>query len=241
MNCKFSNTARGALTLLLAGPALLAQATPEGLGVSLNLHGGLQTISRRDNLAVSDFGLGLELSHPWGEGSAAAELGFLYKAGSQALLDPTTIATVNQAALDPTASRDSRKNQVDGLIFRLSYTQPIGTVALRAGLEFMGAHFHQEYIADVSGTSTLGAFRDTYNGVLDKTTVVVNPFVGFSFPLDEVQTLHLTLTTFSYKTLDYVHVAGTVGDTNGWHTDQDFVRSTHRTLPKVEFTYGIRL
>lgn len=236
-----SEHARSALVLLLAAPVLLAQADPQTYAVSVNLHLGMQAISRRENLGVNDFGLGVEVSRTLGQGSLFGELGFMYKPGSQMLLDPAGMPTTNGAVMDAD-SKDSRKNQVEGITFRLGYTYPLSSgVSIRAGLEVMGAHFRQEYMADVSGSTTTGYFRDTYNGVVDKTNLVVNPFVGFTFPIDDVQTLHLTLTTFSYKTGNYTHVAGSVDDTNGGHTGLDSIQTKQRMLPKVEFTYGIRL
>lgn len=228
----------GLVTCLLStAPVLLAQES--GFEGALKFRGAFQVASTKDNLSPALMGAGFELGYPTSAGILAGELGLFYKPGSQYLKDLGQGGLASGAGLDRSNSVDSRKSELNGYYLRLSWEKPLTCISVRAGLQVANARFREEYIGDLQGSVGGAAFRDSYNGVLQKSAVTFSPFVGVKIPLVPSQYLEIQVIALGYTANTYVHVAGTVAASTGGHTDQDHILENKRTVPHLEVAYGI--
>ncbi len=226
-----------AIAVMALAQASFVHAVDTDWSGSLKVRSGFQVASRKDHLSPQMLGFGVEASGPLASGRIGVELGFFYKPGTQHLIDPQFMAVVSGKTVAPKASADSRKNQVEGLNLRLSYELPRSWGAYRAGLQVGSLKFRQEYVATVGDGST---YEDTYNGVVDKGSLSVSPYIGVSFPVLEHHALEVNLLALNYKAAHYIHVAGTVSDKNGGHTAMDSIQTTSRFVPHVEVGFAFR-
>lgn len=225
-----------AVFAILAGASL--QAQDAGLGVALKLRTGYG-LSQADGLARRTFGFGFDFSEGLGGGRLGLELGYQYKPGNQFLLDPSTIATSKGTTVNPLISVDSRKNQLGGVDVRLSFAHPIASSpwSWQVGTQIGGSKFRQEYIGDVTDGAT---YEDTYNGIATRTTLPVSPYAGLVWNFSPEDALELNLMVLNYTAANYVHIAGTVRDSMGGNTAQDFVSTRKRSIPHIELAYAFR-
>ncbi|MCL1908622.1 MAG: hypothetical protein FWG12_04555 [Holophagaceae bacterium] len=234
--------------LLCAGAAFAmlsahAQAQEEGFFGGLKLRGALQLLPKEDNLRQHYLGLGYEVGYNFSFGKMSAELGILYKPGIQEVADLTRMQ-VSQGAnpIDLAWSADSRKNQLDGLTFRVVYEMPMDKFSLRGGLQFGALKFRQEYVADITDARENPTYRDNYNGVHDVGGLTISPFVGITFPVMKDNFVEVNLVGLNYKAVDYVHVAGTggVSTVQNANTTRDYIKETSNLLPHIEVAFGFR-
>ncbi|MCL1908411.1 MAG: hypothetical protein FWG12_03465 [Holophagaceae bacterium] len=234
--------------LLCAGAAFAmlgahAQAQEEGNFFSgLKLRGGVQMYPIEDKLMQYYGGAAVEVGYHFGFGKLSAELGILYKPGRQYLKDVAQMQNVSNNPFDMTWSVDSRKNEINGMTFRVAYEKPMDTMTLRGGLQFGALKFRQEFRGDVRGqnTSSDAYFRDTYHGVTDLGGLTISPFVGISVPILTSHFVEVNFVGLNYKAADYVHVAGTeLGNTDG-QTKRDYIKEDGRLIPHIEVAFGFR-
>ncbi|MCL1907991.1 MAG: hypothetical protein FWG12_01330 [Holophagaceae bacterium] len=221
----------------LLGVSATAEET-DGFFAGLKLRGSVQATSREDNLMPVYMGFGLECGYQFSFGRLSAEFGYMYQQGRQYLDDLTKMENQGSSPIDIPWSVDSRKNQLSGVTLRLAYEKPLDKFLLRGGLQLGGLKFRQEYVALVDDED--GTFGDAYNGVIDQGNLSVSPFVGISFPFLTHHFLELNLVGLNYKSIDYVHVAGTVEDWGSGHTSKDRIAENSRMIPHLELTFGFR-
>ena len=231
--------------LVLSAPAAQAQERPVEL--ALKVRYGYQLGSAKDNLAPRTLGFGVEASRKIGPGRLGLELGWQLKSGNQYRVDPQDSASIESKAgqvLMPTLAADSRKNEMDGLMGRLTWQQSLNAdFALTFGLQAGGTRFRQEYMADIQTAAQsapgTAVSRDTYNGALSEGKFNLSPLVGVSWRLDEGSSLELNIVALRYQALNYLHRAGYVAGTNN-DTSRDEIVRTNRTVPHFELGYVLR-
>jgi len=263
MNAHGIFRAGAALALLSAYAGAQEQQSENGFFAGLKLKTAAQAASRQDNLMPTYLGFGFECGYQLDFGRLSAEVGFMYKGGRQYLTDLTKMenaseATTTEAWGDPwmcdinlNKSVDSRKNQLDGLTLRLAYERPFKSFLVRGGLQLANFKFRQEYIGDVRDED--GYFRDAYNGVTDKGGLSISPFLGLSLPILTNHFVELNVVGLNYKSVNYVHVAGSVvyysivngviSDGNGPQNSQtklDRIEESSRFIPHIELVFGFR-
>lgn len=207
---------------------------------ALKVRGGYNVVSAKDGMTGALLGFGFEVNRTQDWGILSAELGYFYKPGNQYLVDPSAHVADATVTIDPVNQADSRKNQVSGVTLRLAYEKPFEDFGLRFGVQLGSSQYRHEYVADVFGQRGGVDFEDTYNGVITKGTTAISPFVGVSFPIGKEQRLEVQVLALGYTAQNYVHVAGTVANTDGGHTSLDSVESTKRVVPHLEITYALR-
>ena len=228
--------------LALLGATARAEGQ-NGLFAGFKFRGGYQVTKTEDHLGPSYMGFGLECGYGFDWGRLSAEVGFIYKAGQQYRDDLTNMQNLlhPEVPLDLENSVDSRKNELDGITLRLAYARPFGAFSLKAGLQIGQMKFKQEHIADVRSVDDDRGFWDTYNGVIDRGNMSISPFVGISYPFATNYFYEIHVVGLSYKSLDYVHVAGTVPDGyNPYQTSKDYIKESTRMVPHIELSFGFR-
>lgn len=214
--------------------ALPARAEDPEIDVNLKMRAGVQMETIKDNLGVGLLGFGFEVG--WNADARnrwTAEAGYLYKPGSQYLLDPTAQPVVAGKEVKADVSVDSRKNSVQGITLRLGYERAFEGWSFKAGLMLSKLQFRQEYLGDVADDAF--SYEDTYNGVLQKSEFQVSPFAGVKIPTFTGQSLEVTVLALGYTAADYVHVAGAPV-----MNSLDHVTTTKRVLPHLEVAYGFQ-
>jgi len=240
---------RAGAALALIGAFAGAEEQQNGFYAGLKLRGGIQAASREDHLMPASLGFGFECGYQLDFGRLTAEVGFMYKAGRQYKDDLTKMEVLNGGKLgfyfdkpyEEYSSVDSRKNQFDGITLRLAYEKPFDTFAVRGGIQLGSLKFRQEYIGYAVAEDW--SFADMYNGVIDKGSISVSPFVGVSFPFLTNHFVELNLIGLNYKSINYVHVAGT--EPEGWgpqntQISKDYISESSRFVPHIELTFGFR-
>jgi hypothetical protein len=234
---------RAGAAMALLGAFASAQEQQEGFFAGLKIRSAAQAASREDQLMPVYFGFGIECGHRFGFGNLSLEAGFMYKAGRHYLVDLTTMENVSNDPYDPIDldwAVDSRKNQLEGITLRLAYEKPFERFSIKGGVQLGSLKFRQEYLADVSSLD--GWFGDQYNGVTDKGNLSFSPFLGVSIPFLSNHFVELNVVGLNYKSINYVHVAGTVLDwgSQNAHTSQDRIEESSRLIPHIELTLGFR-
>jgi hypothetical protein len=197
-------------TLLLALAAglfsLPTQAADTPLQLGLALRTGYSLVTQ-DNLNPSLMGVGLSGDYTLNSSlSLRGELAYFYEAGRTyraGFLPPAA----GQAPPDPTKSADSRKNKLEGLVFRMSAIQALQSGwSLQGGLQVGSSRFTQEYIGNTIDAKRL--YQDTYNGVPTKSAFSVSPFAGVQYDIDRDGAVELNLIGLSYTAIDFQHTPG---------------------------------
>ncbi len=234
MRHALSNIARWVMFPCVVATALGAQDSP--LRAELKVRTGIAVAAPEDNLSRKTLGFGLNLNFTTKVGVFGAELGYTYKPGDMFLVDLTKAATAPGApAPDPNFSADSRKNNLDGLMLRLSYARAFSEGwSFQAGLQVGNARFRHEYIADI-GDTDWATYEDTYNSVVTKSKLSVSPYVGVQMQLGKDSAIEANLVLQRYTSIHYNHVAGTAKP-----YAQDRLSETSRSVPHVEFGYAFR-
>jgi len=226
--------------LALLGVFAHVGAQERGFFSGVKVRGGVQLASKEDNLSSVLMGFGLEGGYAFRFGRLSGEAGFSYKPGNQYLHDLSLMPNPSGWIIDTDQSVDSRKNQMDGLYFRVAYEKPFQLIGIRIGVQVGGSDFRQEYIADISGKrfSDNNEFQDTYNGIRNKNQLSVNPFVGLSIS-SENYFLEIQLIGLSYTALDYVHQTRQEPG-KGQYTIWDTTVNYKRFAPHIECALGFR-
>lgn len=203
----------GRLLAVLVIGASVASAEDSGLGAQFKMRAGLAP-KAEDHLANYQLGFGVNVSYATSFGTLGAELGYQYKPGTQ-WLEPFAAPAAGQPAVDPAQSADSRKNSLEGLAFRLSYSNATGVKDLswQAGLQVANAKFKHTYVGNVSdaGFSYPGGGDygiQTYFGTPTKSQVAVNPYVGLSYRVSDSSSFELNLINVSYTAINFQHTPG---------------------------------
>ena len=169
--------------VILAGAGIVT-AQDSRFNVDFKFRAGQELGKGNDNLDKRMFGAGLNFGFHLPYGTLNAELGFQYKSGKQYLNDASGIEVAAGQVVDFSISKDSRKNTMDGITFRLSYAipMPVDGLGLQAGVQVGGAKFRQEYFGDIGNDPKWSVYEDTYTGVLTKNELgsSLSPFVGVS-------------------------------------------------------------
>jgi hypothetical protein len=229
---------RAGAALALLGAFAGAEEQRNDFYGGLKLRGAFQSASREDRLHTLYLGFGLEGGYRLGSGRLTAELGFLYKAGRQYRDDITQMENRSEYPIDYENSVDSRKNQLSGLTLRFGCEKNIAGFLVKGGLQLGSLKFRQEYVGTVGDTSSPRNFVDSWTGVLDKSSISLSPFLGIVFPITDNQTIEVSLVGLNYKSANYIHVAGTVLDNTGGHTDFDKITGSGRFVPHLEVSFG---
>ncbi len=257
MKFTFNNWGRIALALALGVGVASAQDT--GLDSRLKVRTGLELSSNPDHLANRIFGFGVDLGYTFSFGRISAELGYQYKPGNQYMNDMSSVVPVSSdvviQAPTGTESRfgsvDSRKNKLEGVTGRFAFeTMPIlgSPFSAQIGVQVGGAKFTHEVLGQTYGGYASipdGSvdFLDTYYGTPKKSTLAISPFVGVSYLIDKNSSLELNLISVSYKSINYIHVAGTVpADTSisqyGNNVSLDYLTEKSRNRLHLEVAYA---
>ncbi len=245
--CKPGNLARMLLVAFLAGSfGLSAQDSRITKDFKLRLAVSPES---KDNLAQSGLGLGMNIGVDTSYGRYGFELGYFYKTGDPFL---APIAPVSGSGLSPVgAAGDSRRNQLDGMTLRFSFSRPISEdLRWQAGLQFGGTRFKHQYVGDISSQNwTAGnatSWRDTYRGVPVEGGMKPSLFGGISMKLQKNSSLELNVLLLNYTALDYKHVtgsgtylptssAGRLCVDNAFAADR--LEKTNRMVPHLEVGY----
>ncbi|WLT30432.1 hypothetical protein [Geothrix sp. PMB-07] len=255
-------TLPAALALACAAP-MFAQGTSQGvldnLDARFKFRVAGQAASLQDKLDGRVFGMGFEVGYTHPLGRFSAELGYMYKSGQEYRDDVTAMATASGKKIDPRYSADARKNSLDGTTLRLGYERdPKAEWTWGAGLQLNFSRFKHQYAGTVSdgyssqndpihdsagnrpADAMSATYMDTYNGTPTKSALGVSPYAGFHYRIDESSGLECNVLLLNYTSTNYVHVAGTVADTTGGHTDRDSLATKSRFTPHIEFAYVFR-
>lgn len=252
-----------ALALMVAlGTPLSAQtpAVPESrFSADLKLHFGW-TPQNKDQLRHDYQAIGVDFGYRTDFGRLGLELGWNYKAGD---------GFVNSVGPDPASPRvpvdrdwsgDSRRNDLNGLMTRLSLTRPLTeSIDWQAGIQVGGTLWNQQYFGDIRGgyqpkskPGPTWAWRDLYNGNLKGHYVGISPFAGVKFDIGHNGGLEVNLMLLNYQAREYVHLPGTASayvpgkDSSGRTTSPtsaqndcplDTSTSAKRYVPHIEITY----
>jgi hypothetical protein len=231
---KLHSRTGAALIVVALAFGLPAKAEEPEFDVNLKVRGGVQMETLKDHLGVGLLGFGFEFG--WNADAVnrwTAEAGYIYKPGSQYLLDVRTQPVAQGMTVDPASSVDSRKNSVQGITLRLAYERAFQGWSFKAGLMMSRIQFRQEYIGDVADAD--GTYDDTYNGVVENSAFHLSPFAGVRIPTLTGQSLEATVLLMGYTAADYVHVAGAPGVTS-----LDHVTTSKRTIPHLELAYSFQ-
>lgn len=248
----------GRLVLVAAAFAPLAAQAPEGFAGDLKFHLAY-TPSPKDHLrsAAQTVGIHLGWGTPWGR--VGAELGWYYQTGD-GFVEPLGVAPADKAPVTASRSGDARRNDLNGLMVRLTLQRPTGVEDLRwhAGLQLGGTRWNQQYFGDISGgyvattTPNTWAWRDTYSGNLRQSHLGISPMVGLSWKVIPKGSLELNALLVNYQSATYVHAPGTapvykgaldfqgkptspISDHNAFPLDS--VRRATRWQPQLELAY----
>jgi len=253
------------LVMACLGIGLTASAQQTtGFDVQFKLRTGYQVFgAAKDNLTRRTLGFGVEAGYTFGSGRFGLEVGYQTKPGDQFnngfnSVDQTSVWAGSGYYVVPVQdystgffTGDVRRNSLEGMAIRLSYeTVSDSDWAFRGGIQVGGAKFKHEYqgnyygyIVRASDGQVMADFLDTYEGVREDSTLSISPFLGLSYKLNEQNSLELNIIGISYKSIDYVHVAGTVlggTGTYGGNTAYDYVTKKSRLVPHVELGYAFR-
>lgn len=251
-------TLPAALALAWAAP-MFAQGTPQSLldnfDARFKFRVAGQAASLQDKLDGRLFGMGFEVGYTHPLGRFSAELGYMYKPGQEYLDDVASMGKATGKTLDARYSADARKNSLEGTTLRLGYERdPKAEWTWGAGLQLTFTRFRHQYAGTVSdGYSSqndpydprpagalAATYLDTYNGTPTKSALGLSPYAGFRYRIDESSGLECNVLLLNYTSANYVHVAGTVADTTGGHTDRDSLDTKSRFTPHIEFAYVFR-
>ncbi len=205
----------------------------------------------KDQLAKQALGLGFNLGLDTRHGRFGAEVGYFYKTGDPFLAPVAPLPS--GSTLSPTdAGGDSRRNQLDGLTLRFSYSQPLTGEDLRwqAGLQLGGTRFRHQYTGDIVSTdwktTNATSWRDTYRGVPVEGGLKPSLFGGLTWKLQKASSLEVNLLLLNYTALDYRHATGSgtyQSTANGGRLCVDNVfpadrlDKTNRLVPHLEVGY----
>jgi len=247
--------------VLLAG-AGVASAQDSRFNVDFKLRAAQELGKGNDNLDKRMIGLGLNFGYQLPYGTLNAEIGFQYKSGKQFQTDLSQMALGPDLApassttagiyipMNAAISTDSRKNTMDGITLRLSYSVPlpVDKLSVQAGIQLGGTKFRQEFFGDIGDTyiqhrtppladRTFNwyTYEDSYVGVNYKNELgsSLSPFVGISYRLDESSSLEMNVLVQRFKSINYVHVAGAANAL-------DYTVLANRTAPHLEIGYTFR-
>ncbi|MCL1908453.1 MAG: hypothetical protein FWG12_03675 [Holophagaceae bacterium] len=238
--------------LLCAGAAFAmlgahAQAQEEGFFGGVKMRGAVQMYPREDKLMQYYGGAGYEVGYNFSFGRMSAELGILYKPGRNYMLDLSQMENLHESPINETHSVDNRRNQLNGMTFRIAYEKPMDGFSFRGGLQLGALKFRQELVADIrSSAGTLPnnpLWWDTYNIVHDEGGLSISPFFGVSVPVLTNHFVEANLVMLNYTSGHYVHVAGTVeaqSPAQNAHTTKDYIKTNGRLIPHIELAFGFR-
>lgn len=227
-----------AIAALLGLPAAAqapakANAQDSPFSADLKLHFGYMP-AERDHLHHDYQIVGVDFGYRTEIGRVGLELGWAYKTGDgfvQAVgVDPakppvvydsdgTLITYTDPVPVSRNWSGDSRRNDLNGLMARLSLTRPLTEdVDWQAGVQIGGTLWNQQYFGDISGgRPTTGSnssmnrtwiWRDLYNGNLKGHFVGLSPFVGVKFEIGHNGALEVNALLLNYQSREYVHLPG---------------------------------
>jgi hypothetical protein len=226
----------GRLVAITALGSVVGQAQATGFDSQLKLRTGYGLTAADDNLARRTLGFGFEVGYtaPWGR--LGVELGYQYKPGTQYLSDYSTIPTLPGKIVDPGSSVDSRKNTLNGITARLSFEKMIPGSSFygRAGLQFGGSKYRQEYLGDL-GDVNWATYEDTYSGSVTKSTLAVSPFAGVGYAINEASSVELNLVAVSYTSINFEHIAG-----SGTASLTNYTVTKKHSVPHIEIGYSFR-
>jgi hypothetical protein len=246
------------LLLLATSMAPLAAQEPPGFAGDLKFHLGY-TPSPKDNLRCASETVGVNLSWGTAYGRLGLELGWAYWTGD-GFIQPVGTAPATMAPVTASHSGDSRRNDLSGLMARLTLQRPTGIADLQwqVGLQLGGSKWNQQYFGDVSGgykdtvSPNTWAWRDTYSGNLPQSGIGISPLAGVAWRLSEKGSLECNLVIRNYRSREYVHLPGTAStyapgtDYQGYATSPisghnafplDPTRTHSRWQPQLEIAY----
>lgn len=241
--------------LALAAPAPAQEAGAFAKAFKLRTGYGLST---QDNLRASDIGVGFEVSYGLAAGRLGLELGWFYKNGDQFVKPVGGDAPEPLSPVNLNASGDSRRNTVEGLAVRVSFSGDLSEDwTWQAGLMLGGTRFKHEYVGDVQGqdwtAGNANSWRDFYYGTPVSGGVKVSPYAGVSWKVGDHASLEFNALLLNYSALDYVHHPGTASsyalDTNPYSDATvgrispdnafplDTLEKKNRLIPTLELAY----
>lgn len=198
----------------LAAQASKAAPAPESpFSADLKLHFGWTPVER-DHLHHDYQVVGVDFGYQTRLGRAGLELGWAYKTGD-GFVQPLGADPSNLPAISTNWSGDARRNDLNGLMARLSLSRPwTRDLAWHAGLQIGGTLWNQQYFGDISGgrtSSTKWAWRDLYNGNQKGHFVGISPYAGIRVEIGHHGALEFNALLLNYQAKEYVHHPGTAG------------------------------
>jgi len=238
MKPRFGSALLGLAAFILGSTSLRAE--DPGLSCSLKLRGLLSSTSSDQGLSNNIIGnnlelgagFGLELGYAVGTGRITGELGYSVQSGDAFMGSTAGMRTYGTGVvINAATSMESRKNKIEGLNLRLGYEAPFSSsLAWRAGLQFGGNKFTHQVLGNVNGTSSAGAFSDSYFYSGSKSTSAPSPFTGMTYHFDESSSLEFGVLLLQYSSISYQHVANS-------KNQFDSVPSKDRLVPNLEVAY----
>lgn len=227
----------GRFAAIVALGSAFASAQSTGFDTQLKLRAGFALGDMKDQLNRQALGAGIDFGYTFSFGRIGLEAGYQYKTGDQYGYDVSKAPVLAGTTVDMTKSADLRRNSMEGITARLSYSRalPNTDMGFQLGVQLGGAKFRHEYVGNVA----YGTVTDAYLGTPSKNTVAVSPYAGLTYNLSPNSSLEANVILVSYKAIDYVHVAGT-GTTSGFNNTQDYLRETSRLVPHIEIGYAFR-
>jgi hypothetical protein len=216
-----------------------AESKESRFSADLKLHFGWSP-AERDNLHHDYQVVGVDFGYRTDLGRVGLELGWFYKTGDgfvQGLgADPTVPPVVyvydgqGNLVLSPQASAvpisrfysgDSRRNDLNGIMARLSLTRPLTeNLDWQVGFQVGGTLWNQQYFGDISGgrptptgdnasaVTRTWVWRDLYNGNLKGHFVGISPYAGIKFEIGHNGALEFNALLLNYQSRAYVHIPG---------------------------------
>lgn len=238
-----TNLARCCLAAFAVG-ALTLRAEESSFSTAFKIRGELSSNASSQGMTNNVLGqglelgagFGLELGYKLGVGKITGELGYSVQTGDEFLSNtsglPVSSSTVK---VNPVTSIESRKNKVEGMMFRLGYEAPwTESVAWRAGIQIGGNTFTHQVIGNTYGTvNGPTAFSDSYYFVGSKSTYTPSPYGGVTINFDEQSALEVGVIFLQYTALNYQHVANS-------NNSMDMVLEKKRIVPNLEVAYVFR-
>jgi len=201
----------------LAAQGVTAPAAEEsGFSADLKLHYAY-TPQNRDHLHYDYQIIGVDFGLQTGLGRVGAEVGWLYKTGDGFVAPLPANPTNGKAPISRGFSGDARRNDLNGLLLRLSLSRPfLGGWTWQAGLQIGGTQWNQQYFGDTTGNYVASNparwdWRDLYNGNLKGSYKGLSPYAGVKTEIGHNGALEFNLVVLNYQTKNYVHYAGTAG------------------------------
>lgn len=229
--------------VVMAGGGRLFAESPRGFDARFSFRTGTELQANKDNLKANILGGGLGFGYNASFGRIGCELGYQYKSGKQYLLDVNEMTTApGSNPIYGPESVDSRKSTLSGFNLRLSYERHLSKdFVVQGGIQVGSLKFRQEVVGTVADgiwtdfDNFSATYVDTYNATPTKTSMSVSPYAGVSYIVNPNFTVGVECLWLTYKSIDYVHVAGSMPDHVGENRDYDYLKTHNRHLPLIQF------